>query len=90
MIPMPHTDIARPRCLSGKISHMIAWDIGMIGPPPIPWKTRATIKNSRLGAIPERNEATVNRVVQIRKNRRRPKSDESHPVAGMTMAFAAR
>jgi hypothetical protein len=32
----------------------------------------------------------VKRTVQIRKNRQRPKSDESHPVAGVTMAFAGR
>src|SRR6266581_2660221 len=47
-------------------------------------------RNSRVGAIPDRNELTVKRTVQIRKNRRRPNRAESQPVAGMTMAFAAR
>src|SRR2546425_2597368 len=47
-------------------------------------------RNSRFGAIPERNELTVKSTVQIRKNRRRPKRAESQPVAGMTIALAAR
>src|SRR2546422_4539201 len=51
---------------------------------------RIATRNSSDGAIPERNELTVKRTVQIRKNRRRPNRAESQPVAGMTMAFAAR
>ena len=62
----------------------------MIGPPPRPWKMRATIKVVRSGAAPERNELTTNKMVQIRKNRLRPKSPASHAVAGMTTALAAR
>src|SRR5207249_9195029 len=62
----------------------------MTGPPPRPWNTRANTRNVRLGAMPERNELTVNRTVQIRKKRRRPTSPESQPVAGMMIAFAAR
>src|SRR5215467_6237080 len=51
---------------------------------------RMATRNSSDGAMPERNELTVKSTVQIRKNRRRPKRAESQPVAGMTMAFAAR
>src|SRR5262245_5074490 len=51
---------------------------------------RMATRNSSDGAMPERNELTVKRTVQIRKNRRRPKRAESQPVAGMTMALAAR
>src|SRR5437660_11121333 len=51
---------------------------------------RIATRNSSDGAIPERNELTVKRTVQIRKNRRRPNRAESQPVAGMMMAFAAR
>src|SRR2546425_12467342 len=47
-------------------------------------------RNSRVGAIPDRNELTVKTTVQIRKNRRRPNRAESQPVAGMMMALAAR
>src|SRR5438128_9156149 len=47
-------------------------------------------RTSRFGAIPETNELTVKSTVQIRKNRRRPKRAESQPVAGMTIALAAR
>src|SRR2546427_12537395 len=90
MMPAPHTAMAVPRCRSGKISHMIACAIGMTGPPPSPWATRMATRNSRFGAIPERNELTVKSPGQIRKNRRRPKRAESQPVAGMTIALAAR
>ena len=47
-------------------------------------------RNSRFGAMPDRNELVVKITVQIRKNRRRPKRAESQPVAGMTTALAAR
>ena len=90
MIPTPHTAIAVPRCRSGKISHMIACAIGMIGPPPSPCSTRIATRNSRFGAMPERNELVAKSTVQIRKKRRRPKRAESQPVAGMVTAFAAR
>src|SRR5262245_3731821 len=90
MMPTPHTAIAVPRSRSGKISHMMAWAIGMTGPPPNPWSMRMATRNSRVGAMPERNELAVNRTVQIRKNRRRPKRAESQPVAGITTALAAR
>src|SRR5262249_946651 len=57
---------------------------------PSPWSTRMATRNSRFGAIPDRNELTVNSTVQIRKNRRRPNRADSQPVAGMTTALAAR
>ena len=60
------------------------------GRPPSPWKMRAAIKVVRSGAAPEMNELTTKSVEQIRKNRRRPKSPVSQPVAGMMIAFAAR
>src|SRR5439155_10853785 len=63
MMPTPHRAIAMPRWWSGKISQRIACEIGMTGPPPSPWKTRANTRNVRFGAIPERNELTVNRTV---------------------------
>ena len=69
---------------------MIAWAMGMTGPPPSPCNTRMATRNSRLGAMPDRNELTVKSTVQIRKNRRRPKCAESQPVAGMATALAAR
>ena len=51
---------------------------------------RATISVVRSGAAPEMNELTVNSVQQIRKNRVRPNTPTSQPVAGMTTALAAR
>src|SRR5215470_17201880 len=90
MKPMPHTAMARPRCPSGKISHRMACESGMIGPPPMPWKMRATMRKVRFGAMPERKELTVKSAAQIRKNRLRPNRPASQPVAGITMALAAR
>src|SRR4030095_10326495 len=62
----------------------------MMGPPPRPWKMRATISVVRSAAAPETNELSTKTVAQIMKNRLRPKSPDSHPVAGMTTALAAR
>ena len=90
MMPMPHTAIAMPRCRSGKISHMIAWDSGISGPPPMPCSMRAIRSTQRFGASPQRTDAPVNATVQRRKKRRRPSSEASQPVAGRMTAFAAR
>jgi hypothetical protein len=90
MKPKPHTAMASPRWWNGKISHRIACERGMIGPPPSPWKMRATINVVRSGAAPEANELTTNSVVQSRKNFLRPNTRVSQPVAGITMALAAR
>src|SRR5206468_12340250 len=90
MKPTPHTAIARPRWWNGKISQRIACESGMIGPPPRPWKMRAAISVVRSGPAPETNELITKTVAQIMKNRLRPKSPVSHPVAGITTALAAR
>jgi len=90
MNPIPHTAIASPRWPSGKISHRIACESGMIGPPPMPWKMRARIRKVRFGAMPESTELTVNSTQQMRKKRLRPRTPASQPVAGMMMALAAR
>ncbi|MGB5233198.1 MAG: hypothetical protein WBN83_16920 [Desulfoprunum sp.] len=48
-------------CSSGsKLSRRIAWDSGVIAPPPIPCRTRARISRSRLRARPQSTEETVN------------------------------
>jgi hypothetical protein len=82
--------MATPRWPRGKISHRMACESGMIGPPPMPWKMRATMRKVRFGAMPERNELTVKRAAQMRKKRLRPSSPASQPVAGMITALAAR
>src|SRR5216683_1331337 len=56
MNPTPQTAIARPRWWNGKISQRIACEIGMIGPPPSPWRMRATISVVRSGAAPATKE----------------------------------
>ena len=90
MTPMPQAAIAMPRCRSGKISHMIACDSGMSGPPPRPCSMRASSSTVMFGASPHSTEAPVKTMVQIRKKRLRPKTPASHPVAGRITAFAAR
>src|SRR5262245_42314254 len=90
MKPSPHTAMASPRCWNGKISQRIAWESGMIGPPPRPWKTRATMSVVRSGAAPETNELTTNSEADTRNTRLRPNRPTSHPVAGITTALAAR
>ncbi len=62
----------------------------MMGPPPIPWKMRARMRKVRFGAMPESTELTVNSTQQTRKNRLRPSTPASQPVAGMITALAAR
>ena len=90
MMPVPQTVMAVPRCSSGKISHMMACAIGITAPPPSPCRMRMATRNSRFGAMPERNELAVKVTVQIRKKRRRPNTEVSHPLAGITTALAAR
>ena len=90
MMPMPQAAIAIPRCRNGKISHMIACESGMSGPPPMPWINRATSSTVRFGASPQSTDENVNTVVQMRKKRLRPSTPASHPVAGRTTALAAR
>ena len=90
MMPTPHAAIAMPRCRSGKISHMMACDSGISGPPPMPWSRRATRSQVMFGASPQSTEAAVNMTVQPRKRRLRPSAPASQPVAGSTTALAAR
>src|SRR5262245_51360905 len=89
-MPRPHTAIAMPRWRGGKISQSTAIAIGITGPPPRPCRMRIATRNSTDGAMPERNELMMNTVVHTRKSRRRPRRAVSQPVAGSTMAFAAR
>src|SRR5262245_54486152 len=62
----------------------------MMGPPPSPWNTRATIRVVRSGAAPDTNELITNSEAQTRNTRLRPNSPTSQPVAGITTALAAR
>ena len=88
--PRPQMAMAIPRWRGGKISMRIAWESGMRGPPPRPWRSRAPTRNSRLGATPDRRELAMKTVVESRKKRRRPRRATSQPVAGRITPFAAR
>jgi hypothetical protein len=49
-----------PRFAGGKVSAIIDCSEGARPPPPMPWRMRARIRKVRFGAIPHRNDATVN------------------------------
>src|SRR5260370_2487461 len=52
--------------------------------------TRQMIRAARLGAAPQNSELSVNRKMQRRKKRFRPKRLASHPLMGRTMALETR
>lgn len=87
---MPNTDIARPRFSFGKLSTIMACDIGKIPPPPKPCKTLANIINSIFFAIPQSIEAMVNNNILIMKKFLRPKTLLKKSTAGITIPAAMR
>src|SRR4030095_9129593 len=63
---------------------------GCSAPPVAPWMTRKITSIARLGAMPHRNDATVNPKVDIMSRRLRPNLAASQPVIGRMMALATR
>ncbi len=66
------------------------WAIGWNAPPPAPWMTRKASNIGRLVANPQRNDATVNTVMQNSRKFFRPNRCPSHALLGMTMALEIR
>jgi hypothetical protein len=64
--------------------------MGCKPPPPAPWMAKAQSNAAKLGATPQRSEATVNRAMQLMKKRLRPTALEIQLVIGKTMALAMR
>ena len=64
------------------------WDIGIIGPPDRPCRTRNTTSQPSDGAMPHRNEHRPNRPMQVTNTRAAPKRPASQPVRGTVMASA--
>ena len=62
--PMPKMAVEVPRSLSGKTSNRMAWAVEMSAPPPMPWITRQKTSASRLRALPQKNEASVKRMME--------------------------
>ena len=55
----PHSAIARPRSVAGKIRVITAIVCGVISEAPMPWTTRATISISTVEVRPHHSEASV-------------------------------
>ena len=69
---------------------MMAWAMGCMPPPPIPWRMRQRSRMGRVGAAPQRKLETVKMMMQSRKKLRRPMTVEIQPPMGRTMALATR
>src|SRR5580700_3194001 len=84
---IPYSANASPRFCGGNVSARMACAMGWSPPPPAPWITRKRSSMSRLAALPQRAEATVNMKMQTMKKRFRPKRLASQPLIGRTMAL---
>jgi len=87
---MPQIANARPRLAGGNVSASMAWELGIIPPPPSPCSTRNAISCGRLVAMPHRKLAIVNVTTQMTKNCLRPRMSLSQPQIGRMAAFATR
>src|SRR5579862_2010861 len=75
-------------CFSrGKLSTRMACELGCIPPPPAPCSTRQITSVLSEGASPQRRELIVKITTQAMKNLLRPKTPDSHPESGNTIAF---
>src|SRR5436190_11371121 len=88
--PTPHMTSANGCRWRGKVASRMAWPIGMIGAPNIPWATRARMSVSKLLAIPHRKEETVNPSTVPNIRLRQPSRLDSQPVIGVATAVATR
>ena len=68
----------------------MACEIGSRAPPAAPWTMRARISIPMLLAMPQTAEDKLKSIVQVIRNRLRPKKLLSQPVIGSTMALATR
>ncbi len=67
-----HEPMARARLSGSKAPWIIARLPGVSIAAPMPWRMRARISTSALGAIPHSSEASANQMVPTTKMRRRP------------------
>ena len=71
--------IARPRSATTNAPWIIARLPGISSAAPTPWRIRATISSSGVGASPHSTDAAANTTVPSTKIRRRPKRSPSEP-----------
>ena len=83
-----NTAIARPFCSEGNACSKMDCDIGIIGPPPIPWITRPKISMSKFCAIRQIIEPHIKIIMKIFRKFFLPIIFSNHPVSGSKIAFA--
>jgi hypothetical protein len=66
------TPVQRARCAGGKMSPMMACEIGIMAPAPRPWKARKRISSVMLWLWPQSTEPTTNTAIPRMKKRLRP------------------
>jgi hypothetical protein len=64
MTPMPKIAIAVARSRKGKTSNRMACAVLISAPPPMPWTTRQKTRPSSERAAPQKNEASVKRMIE--------------------------
>src|SRR5450759_950362 len=84
------TPIARPRSSPSKAAVMIESAPGTRSAPAAPWRRRARISTSIVGATPQIAEVIPNPSRPSRKMRRRPRRSESAPARTRSAASTAR
>src|SRR5580658_8269736 len=79
---------AVPLLLAGNSVNRSAWEPGIMGPDTAPWSTRNTISSVMLSEMPHRNDAMVNKRIDIAKVRTMPNRRINQPVSGTDTPFA--
>ena len=82
--------MASPRFCGGKVSSRIDCDKGCSAPPPAPCTARAIRIQAKLVAAPHMKDEIVKIVMQVMRNRFRPKRSENQELAGKIIALATR
>jgi hypothetical protein len=88
--PSPNSAIAIPRRAGEKLSIRMDCESGCKAPPPAPWATRASSKNTRLGAAPHKKDDTVKMATHVIRKRLRPNLSANQLLVGRITAFATR
>ena len=92
--PMPpnavHEPIAAPRSSLGKTATMMASAAGVSIAPATPWRARAAISTSTVGASAQSTEAAPNQVTPVTKMRRSPRRSVSDPASRISALSVSR
>ena len=86
----PSRLITRPILWGPAAVATIDWPMGMIIPPPTPWRIRNTMRLWIDHAAPDSADPSRNSASEMIHIRLDPKRSTAHPVSGMVMARARR